>query len=437
MDWWLILLLIFGAVFALLAVGLPVAFTFLLINIVGVFVLQGGGRAFHQLILSIYSSVSTFTLLPVPLFVLMGEILWHSRIADRALGALDKVLGRVPGRLGLLTILSGAVFSALSGSTMANTAMLGSLLLPDMHRRRYAGDLSMGTIMASGGLAMLIPPSALAVIFAAVAKVSIGKLLLALIAPGLILAAMYALYVMARALLNPAIAPVYEVGSVPFREKALGVVKYVLPLSIIVFLVVGVIFFGIATPTEAAAFGCLGSLGMALAYGGLTRERLLSALRGTLFVSVMMLTILMGAIGFSQILAYSGATRALLASVTELPVAPIVLVFLMQVVVMVLGCFMEQIAIMMITLPIFIPIVKSLGLDPIWFSVVMLINLEMALLTPPFGLLLFVMKGVAPPEVSMNQIYAAALPFVVIDFAAIVLLLAFPEVSLFLPRLAL
>jgi tripartite ATP-independent transporter DctM subunit len=432
-EWWLTLTLIFTAVLVLLGLGVPVAFSFLLINIVGAELLQGGGRAFHQLVVSIYGSVTSFSLLPIPLFVLMGEILWHSNIATRALGALDKLLGRVPGRLSFLTVVSGTVFAALSGSTMANTAMLGSMLLPEMKKRGYANDLSMGPIMGSGALAMLIPPSALAVVFAAVAKVSIGKLLVALVIPGLMLAALYALYIVWRASRDPNAAPQYEVATYSTAEKVKGLALYVAPLSVIVFLVVGVIFLGVATPTEAAALGCLGSIGLAAAYRDLTWARFVKAMRGTLSISVMMLTIMAGAIGFSQLLAYTGASRGLLEFVTSFDVHPMVLVILMQLVVLVLGCFMEQIAIMLITLPIFMPIIKALGIDPIWFAVITLITLEIGLMTPPFGLLLFVMKGAAR-EVEMQAIYLAALPFVLIDIVAVGILMVFPDIAMALTR---
>lgn len=433
MEWWLTLVVIFASLIALLGAGLPVAFAFLLINIAGAALLQGGGGAYHQLVHSIYASVTSFSLLPIPLFVLMGEILWHSNIASRALGALDKLLGRVPGRLSLLTVISGTVFSALSGSTIANTAMLGSMLLPDLKRRGYANDLSMGVIMASGALAMLIPPSALAVIFAAIARISIGKVLIALIVPGLILAALYAVYVVWRATRDPASAPSYEFTGATLREQLVGLALYVAPLSIIVFLVVGIMFLGVATPTEAAAFGCIGSIGLAAAYGGLPWKRFADSIRGTLQISVMMLTIIACAIGFSQLLAYSGASRGLLEYVMSFDVSPLMLLILMQLVLLVLGCFMEQIAIMLITLPIFMPIIKATGIDPIWFAVICLLNLEIALMTPPFGLLLFVMKG-AVPGARMEEIYRSALPFIVIDLLVIGLLLVFPGIATGLSR---
>jgi len=433
-EWWILLPMIIGAVLVLLALGFPVAFAFLIINLAGIELLQGGGRAYHQLILSIYASVTSFSLLPIPLFVLMGEILWHSNIAGRALGAMDKLLGRVPGRLSFLTVGSGTVFAALSGSTVANTAMLGSMLLPSMKARGYAHDLSMGPIMGSGALAMLIPPSALAVVYAAVAKVSIGKLLVALIIPGLLIAALYVAYIVIRARLNPESAPAYDVDQASTREKIVGLVKYVLPLSIIVFLVVGVIFLGVATPTEAAALGCLGSFGLAAAYRDLDVKRVILALKGTLSISVMMLTIMAVAIGFSQLLAYSGASRGLLEFVTAMDASPIVMILLMQLIVLILGCFMEQIAIMLITLPIFVPIIKALGIDPIVFAVITLINLEIALMTPPFGLLLFVLKGVAR-DVPMKAIYLAATPYILIDVLVMILILTWPEIVLALTRL--
>ena len=427
MEWWLILIIIFTGAMILLAVGMPVAFAFIIINMLGVLVLQGGGRSFHTLTLSMFSSVSTFTLLPVPLFVLMGEVLWHSRVAFKAIDVLDKLLGRLPGRLSVLTILSGTVFSSLSGSTMANTAVLGTMLLPDMERRGYRRPMSIGPILASGGLAMMVPPSALAVILASIAKLSIGRILIAALVPGLIMAFLYMSYILVRCKLQPELTPTYEVQRVGLRERLEGVVLYLLPLGLIIFLVTGGIVLGVATPTEAAALGCLGSFILAAVYRSLSWEVIRKAVGGTVYISVMMMAILVGALGFSQLLAYSGASRGLLEAVIALPIAPILVIVAMQAIVLMLGTFMEQIAIMMITLPIYIPIVKSFGFDPIWFGVLMLINLQMALTTPPFGLLLFVMKGVAPPDTTMRQIYMAGIPFLACDLVALIIVLIYPD----------
>ena len=427
MEWWLILLIIFGGAMIVLATGMPVAFAFVLINIIGVVILQGGGRAFNTFTVSMYSSVASFTLLPIPLFILMGELLWHSRVAFRAIDVIDKLLGRLPGRLSILTVLSGTVFSSLSGSTMANTALLGTVLLPEMEKRGYKRPMSIGPILASGGLAMIVPPSGLAVILAAIAKLSIGRILIGALIPGLIMAALYLSYILIRCRLQPDLTPAYEVVHTPVWEKVRGVVLHLLPLSLIVFLVTGVIVIGIATPTEAAALGCLGSFILAAAHGALTWDIVVKAVGGTVYISVMMLAILMGAMGFSQILAFSGASRGLLEFVGNLPVEPLLLIIFMQLVVLVLGTFMEQVSIMMITLPLYVPIVKLLGYDPIWFAVLMLINLEMALTTPPFGMLLFVMKGVAPPDTRMRQIYLAGLPFLICDAIAMAIIIIYPE----------
>lgn len=438
MEWGLTLALIFGSLIGLLALGLPVVFAFVLVTLGGIFFITGGNPgAFTQYILSIESSLRTFTLLPIALFVLMGEVLWQSNIASNALAAIDKWIGRVPGRLSLLTVVSGTVFSALSGSTMANTAILGKLLLPDMLKRGYRPEMSMGPIMSSGALAMLIPPSALAVVYATIAQISIGRLLLALILPGLLLAACYVAYIVVRCWFNPALAPRDEtLAVVSWGEATRELAIYVLPLSIIIFCVVGVIFAGIATPTEAAALGSVASILLAAAYGGLNLKSAVAAIEGTVLITGTMLIIIASAIGFSQILAYSGASRGLLTFVTGMSVEPVAIVLLMLLLVLILGCFMEQISIMLITLPIFMPILKVADIEPIWFAVMMLINLEMALMTPPFGLLLFIMKGVAPPDISMKQVYLAAMPYLLINGLVILAILWQPSIAMWLPSLA-
>lgn len=427
MDWFVPLTVILGSVLAVMALGVPIAFAFFLVAIAGAWILQGGGSAFEQLVLGIYSSISSFSLVPIPLFIFMGVVLWHTHLGQQAVDAIDKWLGRIPGRLSLLTIASGTVFSALSGSTMANTAMLGTMLMPEMRKRGYSDAMSMGPIMAGGGLAMMIPPSALAVILASIGQISIAKVLVGAILPGVIMAAFYAIYLVGRAALWPEEAPHYEAKPASLAEKLWSFVRDLLPLGIIIFAVTGLIVLGVATPTEAAALGALSSVALAAGYRRLTVKLLRAALFDAMRITVMTFAIMAAAIGFSQILAFSGATRGLLGAVLSLDVPPLMLIIGMQAIVMVLGCFMEQIAIMLITLPIFMPIVIALKFDPVWFAIIMLVNLETALMTPPFGLLLFVMKGVAPAGTSFGRIYLAAAPFVVINTLVMVLLLLFPE----------
>jgi len=435
LEWQLVLLLIFGSLVVLMLTGMPVAFCFMLISVVGMYVFFGGAAGLEQLIISICTSLATFVLLPVPLFIFMGELMFHSGMAPLLIQSVDKWLGRLPGRLGLLAVSAGTLFSTLTGTSIASTAMLGTVLVPEMERQGYKKPMSLGPILGSGGLAMMIPPSALAVLCGAIAEISIGRILIAIIVPGLLMAILYAAYIIIRCWLQPSIAPAYEVSPLPLSEKLTAAVRHILPLGLIVFLVIGVIFLGIATPSEAAATGVIGTLILSFFYGRLKWEVIKKTASSTLAVAGMVLLIIAGARAFSQILAYSGVSKGLGELATGLPVAPIFIIIAMQVVVLFLGGFMDVVAIMMITLPIFVPVVISLGFSTVWFAVILLLNIEMAGTSPPFGLGLLVMKGVAPPDTTMEDIYRAALPFLGCDLIAMVLIMAFPELALWLPGL--
>ncbi len=281
----------------------------------------------------------------------------------------------------------------------------------------------------------MIPPSSLAVLLGAIGEISVGKVLVAIVVPGLVMAVLYAIYIIGRCWLQPSIAPAYETPPVPLSEKIIATAKYVLPIGFIFFLVVGVIFMGVATPSEAAATGTLGVFIMAFLYRRLSWEVVKKSIAGTLKISGMVLLIIAGAQAFSQILSFTGASQGLVELATGLPVTPLIIVIMMQVIILFLGGFMEVVAIMMITLPIFVPTILVLGFNPVWFAVLVLINIEMAMTTPPFGMNLFVMKGVAPPDTTMGDIYRAALPFLGCDLVAMALTIAFPAVALWLPGL--
>jgi len=367
------------------------------------------------------------------MFVLLGEVMFQSGMGFRMIDVLDKWLGRLPGRLGLLSVASATFFSTLSGSSIGTTAMLGTILVPDMERRGYKKPMSIGPIMGSGGLAMIIPPSGIAVLLAAVAEISIGKLLIAGMVPGLIIAFFYASYIIGRCYLQPSIAPSYEVTPTSLPEKLIGTAHYVLPLGLIIFLVLGLIFLGIATPTEAAASGALGSFLLAALYRRLNWEVVKKSIMGTVQVTVMVLMIILTATTFAQILSYTGATRGLIAFTTAMPLVPIAIIMAMQALLLFLGMFVGIVPLILICTPMFFPIVNALGFNPIWFGLLMLINLEMAQTTPPFGTLLFVMKGVAPPGTTMGDIYKAGIPFLLCDLTAMALVIAFPILALWLP----
>ncbi|MDA1117831.1 MAG: TRAP transporter large permease [Proteobacteria bacterium] len=434
MAWYEILLVLIGVLVLFMALGLPVVFAFFATNLVGAYVFMGGENGILQLMRNAVDSVQSFALLPIPLFILMGEIMSHTGVAARAIDAVDKLITRVPGRLSLVAIIGGTIFSSLSGSTIANTAMLGSTLLPEMYRRGYKPSISIGPIVAVGGLAMLIPPSALAVLLGSIAQIPIGELLIASIVPALILAALFFGYVILRCRLDPSLAPPYEVSALDWRARLMPFVKYVLPLSAIFIVVVGSIIGGIATPTESAALGAAASLIAAAAYRRLTWANFVVSIRQTLRFTVMTLFIICGSITFSQIMAFSQASNGLSAAVLGAGLAPIVLLAGMLLILLFLGCFMDQVSMMMITVPLFMPLVQQFGFEPVWFGVLMLMCLEISLATPPFGLLLFVAKG-ASPETSMRDIIFSVAPFVALALSVVVLLIAVPQLTLWLPRL--
>lgn len=433
MEWQLLLLFIFGGLVVLLLAGLPVAVGFMVINVIGVYIFCGGEAGLGQLFLSMKDSVRTFVLLPFPLFILLGNVLFHSGMASRAIDVVDLWLGRLPGRLALLAVGSGVVVSTLSGSGVASAAMLSSTLVPDMEKRGYKKPMSVGPVMGSGGIAMIVPPSGDIVLLASLAYVSVGTLLMAGVFAGVLMSILYAAYIITRCYLQPSIAPPYKIPPIPLLKKIKGTVLDIVPIAIIIFLVIGVIFMGIATPSEAAAMGALGAFVLAACYRCLNWKVIKSSILSTGRITVMLLTILLGAMAFSQLLAYTGCIRGLVELATTLPLPPIAILIGMQLVVLVLGCFMDEVAIMMMIIPVYMPIVYALGFNPIWFLILLLINLEMALTTPPFGLILFVVKGVAPPDTTIGHLYKAALPFLACDAIAIALIIAFPQIALWLP----
>lgn len=435
MEWWVTLVLFLLGLMVLLGLRVPVAFALLAINIVAAVLVLGLGGGTTQLVLSMQHSLAKFTLIPVPLFILMGEVLFRSGLATRAIHALDVLLGRVPGRLGLLTTGAGTVFAVLSGSTLANTALLGKTLLPEMERRNYSRSMGMGAVMASGGLAMIIPPSTLAVIWGATAGVSVGPLLIAGIVPGLLMALGYLSIITIWSTVFKGAPKTQPARVSSGRERARSFFIDLLPLGGIIFLVTGFIFFGIATPIESAAVGAVGSMVLAALHGRLRWRVLLDSLVGAAHFSAMLLFILVGSSVYSQVMSFSGATSGVVNWLLGVSQDPLIVLLLILAVVLMLGFFLEQISIMLVTLPFFMPVVTSLGWEPIWFGMVMLIALQIALSTPPLGLGLFVMKGVAPQGTTLKQTYKAALPFVASDVVVIALLIAAPGLVLWLPGL--
>jgi tripartite ATP-independent transporter DctM subunit len=435
MTWPLASLLLLGGSTVLLFIGMPVAFSFMAINIVGAILFLGGDAGLNQMLRNSAAAVINFSLTPIPLFVLMGEILFHTGLALKVIDGIERLVRQVPGRLAVVAVVAGTVFSAISGSTIATTAMLGSLMLPVMLSRGYNPVMATGPIMAIGAVDMLIPPSALTVLLGSLSGISISKLLIGGVVPGLMLSAAFVGYIIVRAKVNPALAPATVIEEKSGWARYELLVLYVLPLVSIFVVVIGAMSGGIATPTESAALGALATMALALVYRTLSFDALLRSLRGTVGISAMILFIILGATTFSQILSFSGATEGLVSSILGGGLTPFAILAGMMLLLIFLGIFVDQVSMMLITLPVFMPIVQRLGIDLIWFGVLYLICMQLGLLLPPHGLLLMTMKGVAPKEVTMAHIFRAVVPYVAMSLVLLVIIIAFPAIATWLPNL--
>jgi tripartite ATP-independent transporter DctM subunit len=433
MTWQAAALLLLGGSTALLLLGMPVALTFITINIVGALLFLGGDAGLAQVARNSVASVMNLSLTPIPLFVLMGEILFHTGLAIKVIDGVERLIRQVPGRLAVVAVVAGTVFSAVSGSTIATTAMLGSLMLPVMLARGYHPTMAAGPIMAIGAVDMLIPPSALTVLLGSLSGISISKLLIGGVVPGLILSLAFVAYIVVRVQLSPWLAPPTPVDVRPGWEGWRLLVLYVLPLVGIFAVVVGAISGGFATPTESAALGALATMAVAIIYRVLSLQALLRSLKGAAAISGMIMFIILGATTFSQILSFSGASDGLVSAILGQGLSPLAVVALMMLILIVLGIFIDQVSMMLITLPVFMPIVMRLGVDPVWFGILFLICMQLGLLLPPHGLLLMTMRGVAPPEVTMVHIFKAIVPYVIMSLLLLGLLLLFPAIATWLP----
>ena len=434
MSWQLASLLLLGGSTVLLFIGLPVAFSFMAINIVGAILFLGGDAGLSQMLRNSAAAVINFSLTPIPLFVLMGEVLFHTGLALKVIDGIERLVRQVPGRLAVVAVVAGTVFSAISGSTIATTAMLGSLMLPVMLARGYNPVLATGPIMAIGAVDMLIPPSALTVLLGSLSGISISKLLIGGVVPGMMLSVAFVGYIVARATANPALAPATVVEERTGWARYELLICYVLPLVSIFVVVIGAMSGGIATPTESAALGALATMTLAAAYRSLSFDALLKALRGTVGISAMILFIILGATTFSQILSFSGATEGIVSRILGAGLTPFAILAGMMLLLIFLGIFVDQVSMMLITLPVFMPIVQRLGIDLIWFGVLYLICMQLGLLLPPHGLLLMTMKGVAPKEVTMAHIFRAVVPYVAMSLVLLIIIIMVPAIATWLPN---
>src|ERR1044071_9768055 len=387
MSWDTAAWLMLGGSTVLLFLGLPVAFSFLVINLLGAYLFLGGEAGLTQLVRNCVVSVASFSLTPLPLFVLMGEVLFHTGLAVKVIDGVERLIRQVPGRLAVVAVVAGTVFSAISGSTIATTAMLGSLMLPVMLSRGYHPTMATGPLMAIGAVDMLIPPSALTVLLGSLSGISISKLLIGGVVPGLLLSVAFVAYIVTRVKLNPALAPTASFVEYRGWERLRPFLQYVVPLVSIFAVVVASMSAGWATPTESAAIGALFTMVLAMLYRSLTIRNLVMALRGTTAISGMILFIIVGATTFSQVLSFSGASSGLVELIAGTGMAPFAVIAAMMLLLIFLGLCVEQVSMILIPLPISMPLVQKYGVDPVWFGVMFLICMQLGLLLPPHGLL--------------------------------------------------
>jgi tripartite ATP-independent transporter DctM subunit len=416
---------------ALFLLGAPVFLAFLAVNGAGVALLLGE-RGFGLVVNSIFSTATTGTLTAIALFVLMGEILFRSGATEVLFEAVDRLIGRVIGRQFVLAGALSAVFGALSGSNMAVSAMMARTIWPGMARRGYDRRLSIGMILAGASLAPVIPPSVLVIIIATLANVSVAGLLIAGVIPGLLLAGLFIAYTLLRVRADPALAPAAE--DAVARGSAGRALLSCAPFLLIVASVMGLILGGVATPSESAATGVVGAMATAAAFGRLRTAMLLQALRGAALITAMILVIMASSTLFSQLLAISGATGALTRGVAELGLHPAAMLLAMMALVFVFCMFVDQVAVMLVVIPIYLPIIDSAGYDPIWFWLLMLLNVTVGGITPPFGYAMFAFRGAAP-DVAMDDLFRAAWPFVGLFLLGMALVALVPGLATWLPSM--
>ena len=445
MDWGIILFILLVGLILVMLAGVPIAFSFFIVS--GIIIFFGshfgmtayGMKGLQQMVLGMRNALCNFNFTPIPFFVIMGEVFFRSGIITKTMDALSKLVRKIPGRLSVITLLGGGIFAALSGSALANTAMFGSLMMPEMMRRGYSKELTTGSIMASGALAMIIPPSTQAVILGSIANISVAKILMGAILPGVLLLALYLIYVIAVCKRNPGLAPVEEdeVDNISSKEKALMMFRDIVPLAFIFIFVIGIIFTGVGTATEAAALGALASYVLAIVYRKFNLKLLINTLIGSLKTTSMLMLIVAGSAGFSQVLAMTGSSREAVKAITNGIDSKSLVLFVMLIIALVLGFFIEQAAIMMICLPLFMPLVIAYDISQIWFAVLFLIMLQIGQFTPPVGMSLFTMKSVSPDSVEMNHIIRGAIPFLIIDIIAVIIIVLIPALTTTIPGLML
>lgn len=429
-----ITLLIVLSLLALMALGVPLGVTTLTVSLVTAILYFGVRAGFFIVAANVSEVLHKYELIAVPFFVFMANVLERSGIAKSLFDSMAILGGRFRGSVGVQTCLVAVVLAAMSGIMGGEIVMLGLIALPQMLRLGYDKKLSIGIICAAGALATLIPPSVVLIIYGLAAQVSITKLFAASAVPGALLASLYITYILVRVRLNPSLAPIYDIPEtgLPFLQRLKYMKGVILP-ALLIGTVLGVIYSGVATVTEAAAIGAVGSLVVAGIQGELRWTMARDAMRQTALTVGSIIWLVLGAVSLIGIYNRIGGGEFLRDILIGLDVAPLMVIVVMMLIIMVLGTFLEWIAIIFITVPIFAPVVIDLGFDPIWFGVLFAMNIQIYYLSPPFGPACFFLKSVAPKGIELQDIFLAVLPFIALQALGLSLVLFFPELALWLP----
>jgi tripartite ATP-independent transporter DctM subunit len=427
----LITALYFIVLFIFLFMGLPVAFG--LGGTAVLFAMVFEPRALLSVPSAFYSTPWNSVLVTVPLFLFMGALIRFSGVAEAAYDAVYKLIGHIHGGLAMGTVQVCTVFAAVTGITPPATTTMGQIAYPSMMRYKYDRSIAIGSIAAGGALGALIPPSVPFIFYGLLAKVSIGDLFMAGVVPGLMLATFYVIYIGVRCRIQPHLGPALPADQKFTRQEKFLAVFSIWPFALLIAIVLGVIWGGIATPAEAAAFGATGAFLINLVYGRLTREVLVDSLVSTIKLSGMGLWILIGATIYLNVFNSMGSQDLLTNLVLSMPGGGTGILLMMMLIILVLGMVMDDWAIILLCTPLFIPIIDELGIDKLWFGALFIVNIQIAYLTPPFGFVLFWIKGVLPSDVSMGDVYNSVGPFVVIQIFGLLLVFLFPAIATWLP----
>ena len=432
MDVGLLTVLIFGMLIVLLVLGLPIAFTLSGIAILFILILWGPSGLL-MIASSAYGQAGSFVLVAAPLFIFMAVVLEGSGMAEDLYDMMHKWLGAVPGGLASGTVVICAIFAAMAGISGVATVTMGLIAMPAMLSRGYDRKMVVGGIACGGALGIIIPPSIIAVLYGSITGTSVGKLFMGCMIPGILIAVTMIIYITIRCIINPAMGPIVPKEERPgWKEKMISLKGVILPLALIL-VVLGTIYSGIGTPTEASGIGALGALVCAAVNRKLNWKSLKLASVRALNVTVMAIWIVIGANAFAAIYTAGGASGFMLSIVNSLNIPPLAIIGLMMFVFFILGMFMDPMGMLMICAPVFLPVVEALGFDPTWFGILFVLNSGMAYITPPFGFNLFYMRAIVPSDMKMEEIYVSVIPYVGCQALVLLLVMFFPQIGMWLP----